>query len=115
MKQNAIIIYFKSILENLLLFWCPWGRTSRRSFVYFFWSYSFCFLVWVFLFRPKEYLEIQWVSICLCIPFSTAITRRGHDLGYSGWKTLILSYPEALRLFREEGDKFSNQYGNPPR
>ncbi len=116
MTQN-IIDFFKYGFENLLLFWCPWGRISRRSYVCFYWFYIILaggLLTWLML--KKQELNLYF--LLLIVPWETAAIRRGHDLGCSGWYTVchfIRGFHFVYRLLYEEGDVNCNEYGPAPR
>lgn len=110
----------KDILQGLLLFWCPCGRISRRSYVRFYvfvWMAGIILAIWSAV-TKNDYLEsfLLLLIIWLCVAFFMAAVRRGHDLGYSGWYTLghFWRFSEYLRLLGQtEGNPSPNDYGPP--
>ncbi len=110
-----------NILHGLLFFWCPLGRISRRNYVHFYaftWTAAVILAVWSAV-TEKDALEsfLFLLVIWLCIAFFMASVRRGHDLGYSGWYTLVhfWRFSNYLRLLAQtEGIPVPNDYGPPP-
>lgn len=90
------------------------GRASRSEYWYF---YLFGFLV-LFVTAMLSDVLYSLVALGLILPFITVLTRRLHDTGRSGMKTLFLFIPFiggilVLVWLCKAGDKATNKFGPP--
>ena len=97
------------------------GRASRREFVNFrLWYLIIAFAVGFFegLFFPEFVLVTgqsmlgNIYTIALILPSISVEIRRMHDVGKSGWYSLIPIYNLVLAFTK--GDEKENQYGSNP-
>ena len=122
-------------LKCLLYFWCPFGRASRKEFSCFYtavivvagmiWALVECLPVRQQGLVDELIARFEIPLICLCVvvafALTTALIRRGHDLGYGGLTTYIKSAPGLFhrdfchRLFKEDGSAEPNKYGPAPK
>ena len=120
----------------MALFWCPFGRASRKEYIYSHRAPAFAAFtaIIIMLFLPPHKLEqalalineyqVALYSVCavMFVGSWTLLVRRGHDLGYSWSATLrrCLNYWKGSnwqfydRLMSEEGSPFPNEYGPAP-
>jgi uncharacterized membrane protein YhaH (DUF805 family) len=98
------------------------GRSSRKElWQYYLWNYSLSFILSfvdvvlrVYVFRKfwaGPYLSISFLILTLLPSISIAI-RRMHDIGKSGWFSLVPIYGPLICLFKK-GDISANKYGPP--
>ncbi len=131
--MQIILDGFKSTLKCLVLFWCPFGRTSRKTYQYFiitcvicgvglvgvFWglSHYYPLILSKLLIRTLPYLYLG--GIILIVAFLMAIIRRGHDLEIGAFSAILSMASRStsffLRLSQEEGSPEPNKYGPAPK
>lgn len=103
------------------------GRSTRAQF----WGYTFInlliwgIIVYCFIKYPRGLannvitaIGIMYLAITI-IPTFAIISRRWHDIGRTGWWTLLNFVPVAgtiatLCFFLYHGDRFTNKYGRDP-
>lgn len=133
--MKIILDGFKSTLKCLILFWCPFGRTSRKTYQYFSMTciIGVAGLVAILVIWPKHYFPLilskllapalpylYLGGIVLVVAVLMAIIRRGHDLDIGTFSTILnmaARYGNAsffLRLSQEEGSAEPNKYGPAP-
>lgn len=83
------------------------GRSSRRSFWFFWLSYS------VLVGLESGFLGTPFFQIGLILPMWAVAIRRMHDTSKSGWFLLVPLY--SLYLACKRGDSSDNRFGPPPR
>ncbi len=134
--MRTILNALKSTLKCLLLFWCPFGRTSRKTYQYFIMTCVICVAgpVALLVIWPKQYFPLILSKllaqsypylllggIVLVVAVLMAVIRRGHDLGIGAFSTILnmaARYGNAvfcLRLSQEEGSAEPNKYGPAPK
>lgn len=97
------------------------GRVSRPQFWAFFLMQSF--LAWsTHLFLGEHAHEAIQVALglFLFLTLLSALCRRLHDIGHSGWRLgccllPLLGWLYLLILLLRQGDRFHNTYGPDPR
>ncbi len=139
MKIMEIILDgIKYSLKCLVLFWCPFGRASRKEYVYCIRAprvVAFIAII-IMLFLPPHKLEqalalineyqVALYSVCavMLVGSWNLLVRRGHDLGYSWSATLrrSLNYWSFSnwqfyyqQLMGQEGSPLPNEYGPAPK
>ncbi len=103
----------------------PQGRTRRRDY---FIINLICTIIYVPIYFSVEYLNHSFGDLLfLCIflffffPFIIIVTiKRFHDIGYSGWATLLMFVPilnigGGFLLLFKDGTIGTNKYGNDPK
>ena len=135
--MEIILDGIKYSVKSLVLFWCPFGRASRKEYVYGIRApgvVAFIAII-IMLFLPPHRLEqalalineyqVALYSVCAValVGSWTLLVRRGHDLGY-GWFATLWHSSECMmfkgwqfnrRLFKEEGSPLPNKYGPAPK
>lgn len=134
--MQIILDGFKSTLKCLILFWCPFGRTSRKTYQYFILTCVICVVgpVILLVIWPKHYFPLilskllaptlpylYLGGIVLVVALMMLIIRRAHDLDIGTFCTIrnmmASRYGNAsffLRLSQEEGSSEPNKYGPAP-
>lgn len=134
--MKIILDGFKSTLKCLILFWCPFGRTSRKTYQYFSMTciIGVAGLVAILVIWPKHYFPLilskllvptlpylYLGGIVLVVALMMLIIRRAHDLDIGTFCTIrnmmASRYGNVgffLRLSQEEGSAEPNKYGPAP-
>ena len=136
--MEIILDGIKYSLKCLVLFWCPFGRASRKEYVYSIRAprvVAFIAII-IMLFLPPHKLEqalalineyqVALYSACavMLVGSWNLLVRRGHDLGYSWSATLrrSLNYWKCSnwqfyyqQLMGQEGSPWPNEYGPAPK
>ena len=136
--MEIILDGIKYSVKCLVLFWCPFGRASRKEYVYSHRAPAFAAFtaIIIMLFLPPHKLEqalalineyqVALYSVCavMFVGSWTLQVRRGHDLGYSGFATLrrTFNYWKGSnwqfyyqQLMGQEGSPLPNEYGPAPK
>lgn len=135
--MQIILDGIKYSVKSLVLFWCPFGRASRKEYVYSIRAprvVAFIAII-IMLFLPPHKLEqalalineyqVALYSVCavMFVGSWNLLVRRGHDLGYSWSATLrrCLNYWKGSnwqfyyqQLMGQEGSPWPNEYGPAP-
>lgn len=136
--MQIILDGIKYSVKSLVLFWCPFGRASRKEYVYSIRAprvVAFIAII-IMLFLPPHKLEqalalineyqVALYSVCavMFVGSWNLLVRRGHDLGYSWSATLrrCLNYWKGSnwqfyyqQLMGQEGSPWPNEYGPAPK
>lgn len=136
--MQIILDGIKYSVKSLVLFWCPFGRASRKEYVYSIRAprvVAFIAII-IMLFLPPHKLEqalalineyqVALYSVCavMFVGSWNLLVRRGHDLGYSGFATLrrTFNYWKGSnwqfyyqQLMGQEGSPWPNEYGPAPK
>ena len=136
--MEIILDGIKYSVKCLVLFWCPFGRASRKEYVYSIRAprvVAFIAII-IMLFLPPHKLEqalalineyqVALYSVCavMFVGSWNLLVRRGHDLGYSWSATLrrCLNYWKGSnwqfyyqQLMGQEGSPWPNEYGPAPK
>ena len=136
--MEIILDGIKYAVKSLVLFWCPFGRASRKEYVYSHRAPAFAafIAIIIMLCLPPHKLEqalalineyqVALYSVCavMLVGSWNLLVRRGHDLGYSGSTTLrrCLNYWHFSnwqfyyqQLMLQEGSRLPNEYGPAPK
>ena len=136
--MEIILDGIKYAVKSMVLFWCPFGRASRKEYVYGMRApgvVAFIAII-IMLFLPPHKMEqalalineyqVALYSVCAValVGSWTLLVRRGHDLGYSGPATFrrCLNYWRfsnwqfySQQLMGQEGSPLPNEYGPAPK
>jgi uncharacterized membrane protein YhaH (DUF805 family) len=106
-------------LPNIIHVYFGWrGRISRKTYLLFGLPLQVLLLLYLYFFgEDNEWLSIL-IGVPLLIPAIIMNIKRAHDLGRTGWFTLVLIIPivgiwPLVEFIFFRGTDGSNRYGEP--